>query len=64
MTEYKSSEWGYIPHSNQSMVTCPRCGNGTFRAYPQSVNVEAKVWCYEHECTKCGHTVAIEVERE
>lgn len=63
MTEYESSRYGYVPHSDQTKAVCPKCGNGLFEVYPQTIVADAKIWCYEHVCTKCRHGYVIEVVR-
>lgn len=62
--KYLSSEWGYVPHSNQIRMTCSKCGNGTFKTFAQAVNVEAPIWCFEHVCASCGQGYGIEVIRK
>ena len=42
--------------------TCPRCGNGTFRCYPQTMVVGAKEQTIEYTCTKCRNVTAMVVE--
>lgn len=54
---------GYVPHEGMDFVTCPKCGNGKFRSYPQSVNTEAKEWTFEFECTRCKHIIGLTEER-
>lgn len=44
--------------------TCPYCGNGMFRCYPQTVIVGAKVQTWEYTCTKCNKTMALVVENQ
>lgn len=39
--------------------TCPYCGNGVFRCYPQTVRVGAKMQTWEYTCTKCNMVTAM-----
>lgn len=58
-----NAENGYTPHKGMDFFTCPKCGNGKFRSYPQSVNTEVKEWTFEFECTRCKHIVGLTEER-
>lgn len=60
---YKSSKYGYCPHSDQTKATCPKCGGDLFTSYPQSIVTSAPYWCFEYACKNCGHTLGIEIER-
>ena len=60
----KDLENGYIPKKGMSYFTCPRCGNGTFRSYPQSVPPGADVWTFEFECMRCRHITGLMEERK
>ena len=42
--------------------TCPRCGNGRFICYPQTMVVGAKEQTIEYTCAKCGNVTAMVVE--
>ena len=50
---------GYVPHKGMDYFTCPKCGNGVFVSYPQTVVTGADVWTFEYECTKCKHRIAM-----
>ena len=54
---------GYVPHSGMMLIKCPRCGNGTFKSYPQGVDPNAKIWVYEISCTKCRQGLGLPMER-
>lgn len=64
LQDQSPSAYGYIPHADQSTVTCPRCGNGVFTCPAQCVSSKAPVWTWEHICTKCGHYIGVTVKRD
>lgn len=39
--------------------TCPRCGNGVFRCYPQTIALNRKQQTIEYTCTKCNNVTAM-----
>lgn len=50
---------GYIAHDGQVNIKCPKCGNGTFRSFAQSVPVNWTEWTFEYSCSKCGKIIGI-----
>lgn len=50
---------GYIAHDGQINIKCPKCGNGTFRSFAQSVPVNWTEWTFEYVCSKCGQIIGI-----
>ena len=54
---------GYVPHAGMVLLKCPRCGNETFKSYPQGIATNAKIWVYELSCTKCHQGLGLTMER-
>lgn len=55
---------GYCPHAGMRYFKCPRCGNETFRSYPQAVPVNFDVWTFEFVCAECGQGMGLTEVRE
>lgn len=54
---------GYIPHDGMRYFTCPYCGFGEFRSYPQTIPTDGGSWTYEYHCVRCGRMTGLTVRR-
>lgn len=55
---------GYIPHAGMAQFTCPFCGHGKFKSYPQAIPVDYKEWTFEHICARCGRMIGLTMVRD